>query len=301
MNHDGHDHPSDHAHGPGDSRGALAIAAGANTVLLVVQVIGALAFGSLALLADSVHQASDVVSLILAVGIALLVARPSSNRYTFGFRRADALGGVLHAILLLAGAVLVILEAAERWNGEHEIDGVGVVVIAVAGLLVNGFSAKWLHGAHGHSLNVEGAVLHLVADALGSLAVLAGGVVVLITDEPRVDAVASFVVVALILWSAVTLARASLHVLMDGVPKGFDPAELRDSMLTDPMVVDAHHLHVRALDGATVSLTAHVQVDTEELHEAQVVVGRLTTMLAERGVAHVTLQAECHPCDGDDC
>ncbi len=290
-----------HSHGSDDSRGALALAAGANTILLVVQVAGALAFGSVALLADSVHQASDVVSLILAVGIAVLVARPASSRYTFGFRRADALGGMLHALLLLVGAALVIREAIDRWGGDHEIDGLGVVVIAVAGLLVNGLSAKWLHGAHGHSLNVEGAVLHLVADALGSLAVLVGGVVVLITGEPRVDAVASFAVVALIIWSAYRLAQASLHVLMDGVPKGFDPAELRDSMLADPMVVDAHHMHVRTLDGATVSLTAHVQVDTQELHEAQVVVGRLTTMLAERGVAHVTLQAECHPCDDDDC
>lgn len=299
MAHD--DNAHGHSDDNGDSRGALALAAGANSILLVVQVAGALAFGSVALLADSVHQASDVVSLILAVGIAILVARPASSRYTFGFRRADALGGMLHAVLLLVGAALVISEAVDRWGGDHEIDGVGVVVIAVAGLLVNGLSAKWLHGAHGHSLNVEGAVLHLVADALGSLAVLVGGLVLLITDEPRIDAVASFVVVALIIWSAYRLAQASLHVLMDGVPKGFDPTELRDSMLADPMVVDAHHMHVRTLDGDTVSLTAHVQVDTEELHEAQVVVSRLTTMLADRGVAHVTLQAECHPCDENDC
>ena len=299
MAHD--DHAHGHSQGNDDSRGALALAAGANTILLVVQVVGALAFGSLALLADSVHQASDVVSLILAVGIAMLVARPASSRYTFGFRRADALGGVLHAVLLLVGAVFVIIEAVDRWGGDREINGVGVVVIAIAGLLVNGLSATWLHGAHGHSLNVEGAVLHLVADALGSLAVLVGGVVVLLTDEPRVDAVASFVVVALIIWSAFRLARASLYVLMDGVPEGFEPLELRDLMRADPMVVDAHHMHVRTLDGDTVSLTAHVQVDTEELHEAQVVVARLTTMLAEHGVDHVTLQAECHPCNEDDC
>jgi cobalt-zinc-cadmium efflux system protein len=299
MAHDDHAHGSRHENA--DSRGALVLAAGANTILLVVQVAGALAFGSVALLADSVHQASDVVSLILAVGIAILVARPASNRYTFGFRRADALGGVLHAVLLVVAAVFVIIEAVHRWGGDREINGVGVVVIAVAGLLVNGLSATWLHGAHGHSLNVEGAVLHLVADALGSLVVLVGGVAVLLTDESRVDAVASFVVVGLIIWSAFRLARASLHVLMDGVPEGFDPEELRDSMLADPLVVDAHHMHVRTLDGATVSLTAHVQVDTEELHEAQMVVGRLTTMLAERGVAHVTLQAECHPCYDDDC
>lgn len=296
---------ADHAQGSryenADSRGALALAAGANTILLVVQVAGALTFGSVALLADSVHQASDVVSLILAVGIAMLVARPASSRYTFGFRRADALGGVLHAILLVVGAVFVIIEAVHRWGADREINGVGVVAIAVGGLLVNGLSARWLHGAHAHSLNVEGAVLHLVADALGSLVVLIGGVAVLLADESRIDAMASFVVVALIIWSAFRLVRASFHVLMDGVPEGFDPVELRDLMLADPLVVDAHHMHVRTLDGDTVSLTAHVQVDTEELHEAQMVVGRLTTMLAERGVAHVTLQAECHPCYADDC
>ncbi len=296
----GHDHS--HDHGPSSTaKRDLAVAAGANTVLLVVQVIGAIAFGSVALLADSVHQASDVVSLFLAVGIAALIARPSSLRFTFGFRRADALGGLAHALLLLAGAALIVVESVRRLDGDHEVEGLGVVVLATIGLLINGLSARWLHSGHGHSLNVEGAVLHLAADALGSLVVLVGGVVILVTGADWVDPVASFAVIALIVWSAVRLARTSLHVLLDGVPPGVDLSELRSLLLADPLVTDAHHLHVRALDGETLSLTGHVQVDTDQLHDAQEVTKRLTVVLAERGIGHVTLQAECHPCEEPDC
>ncbi|MEZ5168201.1 MAG: cation diffusion facilitator family transporter [Acidimicrobiales bacterium] len=311
-------------------RGLLA-AAGANTVLLAVQVVGAIAFGSLALLADSVHQASDVVSLFLAVGVASAVARPSSARYTFGYRRADALGGLLHAALLFGGVVLVVVEAIRRFDGEHHVEGLGVVLLAAVGLVVNAVSARWLHAgqAHGHgqadghdhgpdhdhgpgqdlpgnpaprrSLNVDGAVLHLLADALGSAVVLVGGLIILVTGADWVDPVASLLVAAVIVWSAVKLTKASLRVLLDGVPSGVDVAALREVLLADPLVRDAHHLHVRALDGEMVSLTAHVQVDTHELHEAQVVTRRLTTALAERGIEHVTLQAECHPCDAPEC
>ncbi|MEZ5244623.1 MAG: cation diffusion facilitator family transporter [Acidimicrobiales bacterium] len=297
-------HSHHHAHDPGPPGGArrdLVVAASANSVLLVVQVVGAFAFGSLALLADSVHQASDVVSLFLAVGIATLTARPASTRYTFGLRRADALGGLAHALLLSVGVVLVVVEAIRRLDGEHHVDGLGVVVLAAVGLLINGFSARWLHAGHGHSLNVEGAVLHLVADALGSLVVLVGGAVVLFTDADWVDPVASLLVTAIIVWSAWRRARASLHVLLDGVPVGVDLDQLRALLVSDPMVSDVHHLHVRALDGDTLSLTGHVRVATDQLHDAQRVTHRLSEALADQGIAHVTLQAECHPCDEPDC
>ncbi len=296
----GDDHNHGHSHAP-STTGALALAAGANTALLAVQLAGAIVFGSIALMADSVHQASDVVSLILAVGIAALIARPATGRYTFGFRRADALGGMAHGVLLMLGAGFVVVEAVDRLSGEHEIDGLGVVVIATAGLIVNGVSARWLHHAHGHSLNVEGAVLHLLADALGSLVVLSSGALVMMTDETWVDAVGSLVVVALIVWSAGRLGRASLRVLLDGVPPSVDTDSLRALLLDDPLVTDAHHMHVRTLDGNTLSLTAHVLVDTDQLHDAELVTRRLTSALAEHGVAHVTLQTECHPCDDPEC
>ena len=281
-------------------RVALAIAAAANTMLLIAQVIGGFVFGSLALLADAVHQASDVVSLLLAVAIAGFAARPPSSRYTFGLGRADALGGLVHVALLLGGAMVVVIEAIRRFGSEPEVDGAGVAALAIAGLLVNGASARWLHGGHEHSLNVHGAVLHLMADALGSLVVLVGGIIIWTQGWDWVDPVGSLVVAAIIVWSAWGLCRKSLRVLMDGVPPGVDVRELTDVLLADPAVDDAHHLHVRALTGATLSLTAHVRVEADTLHDAQLVTERLTDALAEAGVTHVTLQVECHPCDGED-
>ena len=282
------------------TRLALVIAAVVNTVLLVAQVIGGYVFDSLALLADAVHQASDVVSLVLAVAIAGVTARPPTSRYTFGLGRADALGGLVHLALLLGGAMVVVVEAVRRFGSEPEVNGAGVVTLAVAGLLVNGLSARWLHGGHEHSLNVHGAVLHLMADALGSLVVLVGGIIIWTQGWDWVDPAGSLVVAAIIVWSAWTLGGKSLRVLMDGVPPEVDVGELTDVLLADPAVDDAHHLHVRVLTGSTLSLTAHVRVEADILHDAQLVTERLTEALATAGVSHVTLQVECHPCDGED-
>lgn len=282
------------------TRVALVIAAVANTVLLVAQVIGGYVFDSLALLADAVHQASDVVSLVLAVAIAGVAARPPTSRYTFGLGRADALGGLVHVALLLGGAMVVVVEAVRRFGSELEVNGAGVVTLAVAGLLVNGLSARWLHGGHEHSLNVHGAVLHLMADALGSLVVLVGGIIIWTQGWDWVDPAGSLVVAAIIVWSAWALGGKSLRILMDGVPPEVDVGELTDVLLADPAVDDAHHLHVRVLTGSTVSLTAHVRVEADTLHDAQLVTERLTEALATAGVSHVTLQVECHPCHGED-
>ncbi len=291
----------DHAHSHSSARGALLGATAANTVLLVVQVVGALAFGSLALLADSIHQASDVASLLMAVGVAALVARPSSRHFTFGFRRADALGGLLHAALLLAGAVLIVVSAVGRFGDEATVDGAGVAILASVGVVVNAASAKWLHGSGGRSLNMQGAVLHLVADTLGSVVVLVSGLLVITTGASWVDPAASLVVTLLIVVSALRLGSAALRVLLDGVPPGVDMEELREVLLGDEMVSDAHHLHLRALDGDTLSLTAHLLIDTDQLHDAEMVVRRLSDALSDEGIGHVTLQAECHPCDEPGC
>ncbi len=296
----GDSHSQCHGH---SSAGGVALigAASANTVLLVVQIVGAIAFGSLALLADSVHQASDVASLLMAVGIAAIVSRPASGRYTFGFGRADALGGLAHALILLAGALLILVEAIARFGDEVAVDGGGVAILAGVGVVINAGSARWLHSAGGHSLNMQGAVLHLVADTLGSVVVLVSGLLIVVTDANWIDPAASILVAVLIVMSAARLLAIATRVLLDGVPAGVDLTALRELLLDDELVVDAHHLHVRSLDGDALSLTAHVVIETDQLHEAQLVTGRLTNVLFDEGIGHVTLQAECHPCEEPGC
>ncbi len=246
------------------------------------------------------RTSTRVALVIAAVAIAGVAARPPTSRYTFGLGRADALGGLVHVALLLGGAMVVVVEAVRRFGSEPEVNGAGVVTLAVAGLLVNGLSARWLHGGHEHSLNVHGAVLHLMADALGSLVVLVGGIIIWTQGWDWVDPAGSLVVAAIIVWSAWALGGKSLRILMDGVPPEVDVGELTDVLLADPAVDDAHHLHVRVLTGSTVSLTAHVRVEADTLHDAQLVTERLTEALATAGVSHVTLQVECHPCHGED-
>ncbi|RMH75579.1 MAG: cation transporter [Actinomyces sp.] len=282
--------------GSGSGRGALTVALVANAVLLVAQVVGGLAFGSLSLLADSVHQASDVASLVLALVIAVVVARPPSARYTFGLGRADALGALGHAALLVLGALVVVAEAVRRLGSPPEVEAGGVIVLALVGLVVNAGSALWLHRGHRHSLNVRGAALHLAADALGSLVALVAGVAVALTGVDRVDAALAVVIAVVIVVSAVVLARAAAHVLLDGVPPGVSIEDLTAAIAADPDVLDVHHLHVRSLDGRTLSLTAHAVVDTDDLHRAQLVTERLAEVLQGEGIEHVTLQVECHAC-----
>jgi cobalt-zinc-cadmium efflux system protein len=162
---------------PGARRRALTIALAANGALLVVQVVAAIAFGSLALLADTAHLATDVLALALALGALLLSARPASARTTYGWERAEVVAAVANAILLGAASVAIAVEAVDRFSNPHTIDGVGVALVGVLGLVVNAGSAAVVARASGANLNLRGAFWHLASDAIGSAAVIVAGVV----------------------------------------------------------------------------------------------------------------------------
>jgi cobalt-zinc-cadmium efflux system protein len=291
--------------GPGHSHGAsragrgraLGVSLGLNSVLLVLQVAGALAFGSLALMADSAHQASDVVSLVVAMVAFRLAARAGSSRYTYGLRRAEVIGALLNAVLLLVAAGWIVVEAIRRFGDTAEINGGGVVALALAGMIVNGGSAWWLARVAGDNLNLRGAMIHLLADAAGSVAVLVSGVAIVIWDATWTDPVLSLFIAGLVIWQGVTLILATGRVFLEATPDGVDLAELDRLIDSDDEVVDVHHLHVWALDSETVALTAHVRIAEQSLHDAQEIAGRLESRLAEVGIHHTTLALECHDCE----
>jgi cobalt-zinc-cadmium efflux system protein len=299
--HAGHDH-SGHSHGPstetvrqaGAPRVLLALTA--NAVLLVAQVIGAIAAGSLALLADSAHQASDVFGLSIALVAVIVARRPATDTYTYGLRQADVLGGALIGLLLCASSVYIVVEAVQRFGDADEVRGGIVIVLAALGVLVNGGAALALAGGRSNSLAIRGALTHLLADALGSLAVLLVGVIVWFGGSPTWDRAVSLILAAMIFSAGVSLLRRSTHLLLDRAPIPSD--QVQALLAGESGVAEVHHVHVWSIGADEAAVSAHVVLSGEKtIHEAQQDTERLRSLLQERlGVRHSTLQVECHPC-----
>jgi cobalt-zinc-cadmium efflux system protein len=278
---------------------ALRFALAANLVLLAAEVAGGIAFGSLALLADAGHMLSDVVALAIALLAHRLVRAPASARRTNGFQRAEVLGALANGVTLVAVAIWIFFEAAQRLGDVGDVSGTGVLVVASLGLVVNAGSALLLGRVGGRSLNMRGAWLHMAADAAGSLGAIAAGVAVVVWGASWVDPLVSMLIAVLVLWSSWGLLRATAYVLLEGSPPGMDLAEVERALAGDPAVDAVHHLHLWSLASDVPALSAHVVLAGEvSLHEAQLRGERLKSMLQERfGVGHATLELECHECD----
>ncbi|MEO5680859.1 MAG: cation diffusion facilitator family transporter [Acidimicrobiales bacterium] len=290
-----------HDHGGGKGR-ALWIALGLNTAYLVAEVVGGLAFGSLALLADAAHMTSDVAGLIIALVAARLALRPPSPSHSWGWVRAEVLGALANAATLLAVTAWVIVEAVRRFQHPEPIRGGPVLLIAIGGLAVNAISAVVLFRAAGRSLNIRGAFLHMAADAAGSVAVIIAAVAVLTVGADWVDPVASLAIAALVLWSTWGLLRDTLRVLLEATPAGIEPDEVTRCITDEPGVAGVHHLHLWNVSSEDAALSAHVVLtDTPSMHDAQVTGDRLKVQLHDRfGISHATLELECHACDEPD-
>lgn len=283
-------------------RRALTWALAANAVLLVAEAVAGFAFGSLALLADAAHQLSDVAGLGIALAAHHLMGRPASTRHSFGLQRAEVLGAQANGLLLLVSAVVIAVEAIDRVGDPTDVAGAGVVVVAVISLAVNAGSAFALSRVRGESLNVGGAMVHLLADAGGSLAALASGLAIVIGGLTVVDPVMALVIVVLVLWSAWNLLRDTTHVLMEGTPPGVDGDAVTTTIRSHPSVESVHHLHLWLLASDMPALSAHVVLGGRmNLHRAQQHGDELKRLLHdEHGIDHATLELECHDCDPGD-
>ncbi len=293
----------DHSHAPSATapraRRILWITLALNAALLVGEVIAGVAFDSLALLADAAHQGSDVAALGIALVAQALVRRPGSARHTYGLRRAEALGAQANAVLLLAAAVWIFVEAVQRFDQPEPVEGAGVIVVGTIALAINALSAVLLVRVRGNDLNLRGAFLHMTADAAGSLGAIAAGVAVVAFDATWVDPAASILIGVLVVLASWGLIRDTTNVLLEGAPRGLDPAEVEAALGQQPGVSATHHLHLWELGSDLPALSVHVVLDGEpSLHEAQAQGEGLKAMLAERfGIEHATLELECHDCE----
>jgi cobalt-zinc-cadmium efflux system protein len=245
---------------------------------------------------------SDVIGLAIAYAALQLARRPPTERHTYGFGRTEVLVAQANALLLFASAIVVVVEAVRRLNAPHALDAGGVLVIGGLGFLVNiGSAAVVARHAHG-SLNLRGALWHLLADALGSVVVIVAGVGVALFGADRLDPIASIAIALLVIAGAWKLLRDATRVLLESVPAGLDAVAVQEALCAEPGVEAVHHLHLWTSGSEHAALSAHVVLgETPSLHEAQLRAEELKRMLVERfGIFHATLEIECHACADDE-
>ncbi len=288
-----------HSHAPvtaaGGQRWRLALVLGLTVTVLVAEVVGAVISGSLALLADAGHMATDALGIALALGAVTLAQRPARGRRTFGWQRVEILAAVANGLLLIAVAVYVLVEAVRRIGDPPDIDSALMLAIAAVGLLVNLVSLGLLHRGRRESLNVRGAYLEVLADALGSVAVIVAAVVILATGWTLADTVASVAIGFLVLPRAWHLLREALDVLLEAAPRGVDMADVRTHILEVDGVLDVHDLHAWTITSGLPVLSAHVVVTEEALaagHGGRVLDALCECLGEHFDVEHCTFQIE---------
>ena len=283
----------------GRQRRVLRLVLTANAGFLVVEVVGGIAFGSLALLADAAHMLSDVAALTIALVAQTLAGRPATDRHSFGMKRAEVVGAQANGVILAASSGWIVFEAVRRIGEPTEVDGFGLLVVATVGLVVNLVSALALARVSAGNLNLRGAMLHLFADAAGSVAAMVAGVAVLVAGADWVDPAVSILIAVLVLWAALRLVSEANGVVMMATPASVDPQAVVARLCAEPGVVDVHHLHVWSLASDSPTMSAHVVLENDlMLHEAQERGDTLKDLLADDfGIEHVTLELECHECE----
>ena len=290
----------EHEHGAAGT-GQLRIALVATAAIAVLEIAGGVVAHSLALLSDAAHVTMDVVALAIALAASIQSVRPANERQTFGFARLEILASLGNSALLLAVTVLIVVEAVKRFLHPEMPEGSLMAIVAAIGLVVNvGIGLMLMRATH-VSLNLRAAALHVGGDALGAVAVIVGGLVILATGASWIDPALSLLVSAVILAGIVNVSREAMHVLLESVPDHARLPLVRESIRKCDGVVAVHDLHVWTIGSGSHALSAHVVLDDRRLSEATAVLNRITAaMHDEFGIAHVTIQFECESCEDDE-
>jgi cobalt-zinc-cadmium efflux system protein len=274
------------------SRSHLAVALAITISFFVVELIGGYITNSLALAADAWHMLNDAVALAFALIAAWIAGRPSDLRKTFGYHRAEILAAFLNGIFLWAVVILIIFSAIQRLQTPATVASQEMLLIAVIGLAANGLSAGVLSRSKSESLNVKSAFLHVVSDTLGSVAVIAAGLIMFFTGWYQADPIFSMLVAILISYGAYKLIRESINVLLEGVPPGIDMATVERKIREQKGVKGVHDLHVWCITPTKIcALSCHVVVE-ESIDRRKLMSDLIAVLDAVFGIDHTTIQLE---------
>ncbi len=293
--HGGHGHGG-HGHAAQAPARVLRVALALTASFMVVEAVVGVWSGSLALLADAGHMLADAGALALALVAQRFASRPRTPRSTFGLRRAEVLAAFVNGVVLALTAIWVSVEAVERWVSPHAIRGVGMLITAVIGLLINAVVAAVLMGAQKDSLNVRAAFVHVLTDALGSVAAILAGLAVVLFGWLRADPALSVLIALLVAYSGWRVLHETTTILLEAAPAHLDVAGIERSIVACPGVAALHDLHVWRISDRFDALTVHVTLE-RGAHGVDVCRGVAERLHEDHGLDHVTVQPEAPPPD----
>ena len=264
---------------------------------MVVEVIGGILSGSLALLADAGHMLSDTIALGLAAVAFSVSKRPGDKKLTYGYQRFQILAAFVNGLSLLAIVGWILFEAVQRFITPSDVMGETMLVVASAGLVVNIIAFAVLHSGDKENLNIRGAALHVAGDLLGSVAAIIAAIVIIYSGWMAIDPILSIAVAMLILKSAWSLVRRSAHVLLEGAPDWLDVPAMQERIIAQvPQVAGVHHVHVWGLTPQDLMMTMHVRLSGKLDNPTSVIRQIKKIMLDEYGVGHSTIEIETDDC-----
>jgi cobalt-zinc-cadmium efflux system protein len=286
-----------HAAQPGQSERPLWIALGLTTAFLIAEIIGGILTNSLALISDAAHMFTDSAALAVSLAAIRIGKRPADSNRTFGYYRFEILAAAFNAMLLFAVAIYILYEAYQRLHNPPEIQSGTMLMVASFGLVVNLVSMRLLSSGKDSSLNVKGAYLEVWSDMLGSIGVIIGALVIRYTGWTWVDSVIAVAIGLWVLPRTWTLLKASMNVLLEGVPEGLGIAEVKDAIAGVPGVASVHDLHVWSITSGKASLTAHVVQGTGVADPQALLMAIRELVAREYDIHHSTIQIETTPCE----
>ncbi len=285
-----------HDHASGNMRRVM-IALVLTGAFMIVEVIGGIISGSLALLADAGHMLTDTMALALAAVAFHVSKRPADGKLTYGYQRFQILAAFVNGLSLILVVAWILYEAVDRFRNPTEILGNTMLLIAAIGLVVNLVSFLVLHGGDRENLNIRGAAIHVAGDLLGSVAAIIAAIVIIYTGWTPIDPLLSVVVAMLILRSAWVLVKRSAHVLLEGAPDWLDLDTMQKRIISKvPTVIGIHHVHVWGLTPQDLMLTMHVRLQGAPTNPTECIRHIKEVLKAEYGIGHTTVEIETEDC-----
>ncbi|GHV16714.1 cation efflux system protein [Fibrobacterales bacterium] len=291
-NHDGHSHS--HNLDVASMQKTFIFAIALNAIFVVVEAVIGIFSDSLSLLADAGHNLTDTAGLLISFLAFKISSAKPTDTYTYGYKKSTVLAALTNAVILFATVVIIIYEAYHRFNSPVPVSGKIVMITATIGILINGITAMLFFFSRAKDINIKGAFLHMLADALVSLGVVISGALIILSGYYWIDSAVSLVIAVVIFLSTWGLFKQSVRMSMDGVPHDITLEKITSEILTINGVAEVHHLHIWALSTTENALTAHIVLSPNvKLNEISQVKAEIKHLMEHNGIQHCTLETEC--------